>query len=169
MAWWDGGDFAKGNTQPLTKRLLRAQVTSHSILQEDHPKPGRWSERTSKDDLVEKPGALWAGRRASHYLAILALRSGFLRRAHPEPLSQYLSPCACLLSWLRPPHPPTLVPFDPRWRPPGWCDRPEDCPLGLGGTPPNLACWVEKPWGTFDSKLDQNSWLRSGVESKGSQ
>lgn len=55
MSWWDGGDFAKGNTLPLAKRLLRARVTSHSILQEGYPKPGRWSERTSKDDQVEKP------------------------------------------------------------------------------------------------------------------
>lgn len=82
-----------------------AQVTSHSpILQKDHPKPGHWSARTSKDWIwLRSPGALWVRRRAGHYLSILALRSGFLRRAHPEPLSQYLSSCACLLGWLWPP------------------------------------------------------------------
>jgi hypothetical protein len=33
-----------------------AQATSRSpILQEDHPKPGRWSEGTSKEELAEKP------------------------------------------------------------------------------------------------------------------
>lgn len=78
------------------------QATSHSpILQKDHPKPGHWSERTSKDWIGLR--SLGVVRKASHYLAILASSSGFLRRAHLEPLSQYLSSCACLLGCLWPP------------------------------------------------------------------
>lgn len=66
------------------------------ILQKDHPKSGHWSERASND---------WIRLRSLGVVrkAILASSSGFLRRAHPEPLSQCLSSCACLLGCLWPP------------------------------------------------------------------
>lgn len=119
MARWHGRDLAKGNILPLCQEALKGlgcrarrseekgewprQLPIHLFYRKTTPNQATGLKGQDNWISLRSLGALWVKRRAGHYLAILALRSGFLRRAHPEPLSQYLSSCACLLSWLWPP------------------------------------------------------------------